>query len=812
MPHKLDDDSSWEEVLNINSYALFMGYLSMAVKGMSVLVVLWTTVVLLGGFVSMLGKKDFWSLTIITLVQTTGVFDVFLKEKLQHVGKSFYGLGGTISGMLMKDYSSLLSGRRLVLAYVLLALNLLLFAVILCPLALFYLTGLFITTGLSLWRLIQRDYAMSDGDGSSSANLEPALNVLYSLVLFQGVLFCYRLASRFAGKRIARLVAMDYGFDKDDRAGQALVMKYMRETKTGCEKDPSFAKGRNMVKFAVALMKPESSSSGDYMSGAMILDKILGQEELQGQHALIRKLVGSAFSSKVMKRLLRSLRSSSQYNRDIRVLAARIVASLAGEISLASFPNALRCISSLLDTTTTEQQDDDDSASSAHCNGLMKCGLVILDKLAAEEHNRRLIIDNDQGILSKAMAPVSADLLHCIDHATWSDVSAASMQFMCRLVTAPGTTGDTLRSQIFENKGAINTMEKILTCNQCNEKLHILAIKIITKLPMDASSSINTESREKFTKLLVHIFTRSTSTDEKNKDASKRQLAGEALAMLSDQSESSAAAIINAKDTVVRDLCKMLLDDNTDREYRISASEILEHLYIRYTKKDGYLKELTEALNDVLPMVLKEILLFPPKQEEKKTEKAEKETDGAKLPAQNPDPEKGPDPVVSQDEGNVNEQKDDINNKNVDRKLHAALLSLSAALFEKSITDDTALTQLADKIVPGDSAFSFPRELKKMVEGNSDATANCLRIMKITSRMIISLIKLNGGYVQAEVESLLESLSKASDNMLELEGLMMFSSSDHSTTKPFNSLVKEAQDCLEEKKKHAQILVTTPAL
>lgn len=60
-------------------------------------------------------------------------------------------------------------------------------------------------------------------------------------------------------------------------------------------------------------------------------------------------------------------------------------------------------------------------------------------------------------------------------------------------------------------------------------------------------------------------------------------------------------------------------------------------------------------------------------------------------------------------------------------------------------TDDTALTQLADKIVPGDSAFSFPRELKKMVEGNSDATANCLRMMNFTTRMIISLIKLNGG-------------------------------------------------------------------
>jgi hypothetical protein len=54
---------------SLNTYVLAKTYNLMAVTGLGYLAFTWSTVVLLGGFVTALQRKDFWIITIISMIQ-----------------------------------------------------------------------------------------------------------------------------------------------------------------------------------------------------------------------------------------------------------------------------------------------------------------------------------------------------------------------------------------------------------------------------------------------------------------------------------------------------------------------------------------------------------------------------------------------------------------------------------------------------------------------------------------------------------------------------------------------------------------------
>jgi hypothetical protein len=133
------------------------------------------------------------------------------------------------------------------------------------------------------------------------------------------------------------------------------------------------------------------------------------------------------------------------------------------------------------------------------------------------------------------------------------------------------------------------------------------------------------------------------------------------------------------------------------------------------------------------------------------------------------------------------------------KKLLEAFLSLSMSIFDELICTDQDFDLLVDAVADGDCQFSLPRKLKELVERNTEHTTDCLKILKLIGKMVISMTKHTSFFVMDSSQGLVDAMSSASENMKDLEGSMIFQRGDDGagTKKPFRtlvSLVKEAQD------------------
>jgi hypothetical protein len=408
------------------------------------------------------------------------VFDFLLKEKASDIVNSLKGLLAAVSGAIVKRPFTEPSIARAVLAVVLLVVQMLVLAIVLCPLVVLYVLGLYLSAGISLWRLIQHDYGNPDGGAN---NLKPALNVLYSLAVAQGVVYGYRAIYDSAARAgLVEDVAKDYHSLEGETV---LVSDYLEETVAGCTKDPSFARGRNLVTYAVDSLM-QSKSRYDYISGVLILGAILDMRSPLGQPGLLKQLLTeSASFSHVVQRLLETFGQRSPYSTEIRMRAARIVATVAGSIRLDQLPQGMiiECISTLLDTfeeynwrpegyykplllqqLRSEYErdwllDEDERYYSYHVvaipgtlsawrkaresdggklrlqgyKGLVVQGLRIIEGLAVNEENCR-VISKTEDLLSKTMVPLVSDKLHRDHHDEWSIIAVESLEFMKRLM------------------------------------------------------------------------------------------------------------------------------------------------------------------------------------------------------------------------------------------------------------------------------------------------------------------------------------------------------------------------------------------
>jgi len=126
-----------------------------------------------------------------------------------------------------------------------------------------------------------------------------------------------------------------------------------------------------------------------------------------------------------------------------------------------------------------------------------------------------------------------------------------------------------------------------------------------------------------------------------------------------------------------------------------------------------------------------------------------------------------------------------------ERKFVAAMLSLAMAIrnttvmskedFARAIHEDAALV----------------KKLAEILNVNKHSKAECLRVVKLTCRVVIAMVEDEPSCIQRFNEhSFKESLTEALETMEETDGCMLFAGNDREVIKPARSLaslVREAQ-------------------
>nr|CAB3451760.1 unnamed protein product [Digitaria exilis] len=626
-----------------------------------------------------------------------------------------------------------------------------------------------VIVGISVWRLVQRDYGDADGDPGNRAKLTAALDIFYALTLFQGLFSLYHVAliwkwGRYLLSKSSVAKYCELGVEK---WGYEVARKYLRETKRKFSKEGVVPDNWNLIAYGVELL--QSASEDDHLWGARVLDLVYDKDE---SVVVTQNLLFSRLS---IMNLITMIGLRGKDNTEKRERAARIVAHLASNLSITHFPGTLQCICSLLESSKQScdqklpdkkdqngslntsqqhqdsslcdwllanikrttlyviQQDMEDSVkerrtsyTSKGAKELISQGLLILEKLTEDEGNCTEI-SRHQRLMSKITSPLSShNFLSIVQDSTMIQMISSLLTVVSRILTSYGDGTTRLRQELASNTEVVSNLMGILdTDSEGAQELHGRALEILTELAFDDYFTKLTFGDPEPKCMLNKLFeTVQRIFLDRERAIRLRGQAGEALARL------------------------LTLRKATARGANVS--DIL-------SKKDAI-----NLFNKVLDHILSSKM-------------------GTAAGGSN---------------SNVAENISDTEQCE-ERNLISALLSVAVVMCNENViskedfahanTEDTALV----------------KKLKEVLESNKHSTAECLRVVKLTCQLVIAIIQAKPNCIQLfDEQNFKEALTEALDTMSEIDGCMLFSGNGYHREgiKPARSLaplVKEAQQLLQ---------------
>uniref|UniRef100_A0A0D9XZW8 Uncharacterized protein n=1 Tax=Leersia perrieri TaxID=77586 RepID=A0A0D9XZW8_9ORYZ len=468
-----DDDGNDEHAAarperRLTMLALRLAILEKAASGLGALGFIWATVVLLGGFAITLGRVDFWSITVILLIEGARIFSRSHELEWQHQSTSSISLIPSSFRLLSR---SLLhpnsTARRLRhrhwrwrrwLSWGFLSRQM--------GRAFYWLQLASATAcvGVSAVRLARQDFGETE---DARTNRWSALDIFYSLALAEALLFLTERAmwewEVTYGKILDRVAA-------DCRlAGVVAVRRFFYDAYSRCVEGSIFDGMRmDLVSFAVELLV--GGSHDEQRIGVGVLVAVVDE-------AALRRVGNSAA---VVERLIEMLTwKGGEDGAVARKAAADVVAKLASKkrnaLRVAGVPGAIESVASLL------------HADDVECRLL---GLLIVKKLA-RDHDNCTRIGNARGLLDKIIDFSSVGEGDVIMTAARGKAVKRSLQVVKMLAGTTGSTGRMLRREIAEVVFAVSNIRGVLRLAGGGDgqgELRRLAAEALARLAMDADA------------------------------------------------------------------------------------------------------------------------------------------------------------------------------------------------------------------------------------------------------------------------------------------------------------------------------------
>lgn len=520
--------------------------------------------------------------------------------------------------------------------------------------------------GLALSRLTPQGYYGDDervdkttlGD---KANFVPSLNILYAMVLAQGILYIVACILEVFSFILRRSLIHLAGFRGP--LGVEHVDLYYAYAFEKCMRGVVLApKKTSLITFAIDSI--ESNSPKMQFYGVQMLHGFLKKEPLK-----IKAISKLTTSTKTVTTVFNMLGWTSGGNKDIRSFAAKVVAELAKSIRIASIPGAMQLIASLLDTThETEIKDPlldtnsqvakqdalveqvrkdrqnparlkwwkqmaiyclipaeepprkDEQNSHRHvteCRSvpeddpstnhdlLPALGMLIIERLANFDLENWMEINGATCLISKIIEFASCRTkMTNIGETDQTMLKGSSLKVLRRLTSTKGKFGVALRQKISEHPFLLSNIAEILDESKSSREDREVTAEIIRNLAMDGNTSAEIGHIRLIISRLMYAFLRQDAPSSGDTEHLLRMIAGQALAVLAMESSNNCLVMLAEPGHVfIRELTIMI---HSESQYRYAAASLLRDMCVqaRPVLSNSDLKNISYILREVLEGIM----------------------------------------------------------------------------------------------------------------------------------------------------------------------------------------------------------------